>query len=716
MRRILLAMSLLVSFGCGNDTSSTDTPDTGAANLRPAPDVGSTNTVTPDASTVPDSGDAGNVPDLAGDECGSDFDCSDDIFCNGVERCFDGFCFASPTVQCEDLSDCTADVCDEENQRCEFVPDDTLCAPGQVCRSKGGCFTPAACAVDADCDDGLLCNGIERCAGSECQPGEPVECSDGIGCTNDVCVEGTGTCQSVADHSQCLAAELCLLGAGCAPRPPCVRDDDCDDGLFCNGRETCGPDDVCIPGTPPTAVDSVPCTIDQCDESLNMVINTPDNARCADGVFCNGVEVCHPLNGCGPGVPPALSDGLACTTDTCNEALRLVEHTPDDAICDDGLFCNGTELCHPIDGCSPGEPPILNDGVGCTIDTCSEVQDAVLHVADDGLCDDGLFCNGLEVCDEVMDCQTTMVPVVDDGVLCTVDSCDESADVVVNVPDDSLCGSGNMCVNPEVCDATQGCMMGPPVVIDDNIACTIDACDAVTGVSHTPDDSECDDGMFCNGVETCDATSGCAAGTNPADDQNPCTQDLCDEGNDTVSNPPAANGTVCGSSPRSICVGGGCQPSVCGDNQVDGGNGEQCDDGNTNNGDGCSSSCQNEVASCDPDGTYVLSPQVAGTCAGGLANWNATVFTFSSNGAIVSGLTTGLFPTARTMTGSATSCPSGSFSVGVTIPGGAGGCTETYTLTGTFTGNDTWSGQFSGMFSGACLGCTDFSDSISGTR
>ena len=45
-------------------------------------------------------------------------------------------------------------------------------------------------------------------------------------------------------------------------------------------------------------------------------------------------------------------------------------------------------------------------------------------------------------------------------------------------------------------------------------------------------DSDCDDGLFCNGIETCDlATGQCIAGASPCDDSDPCTVD-CDETND----------------------------------------------------------------------------------------------------------------------------------------------------------------------------------------
>lgn len=61
-----------------------------------------------------------------------------------------------------------------------------------------------------------------------------------------------------------------------------------------------------------------------------------------------------------------------------------------------------------------------------------------------------------------------------------------------------------------------------------------------------------------------------------------------------------ADGTACGAaSPRSICVMGECIPSRCGDNVVDPGNGEDCDDGNIDDGDTCPGDCK---ARCKSDG------------------------------------------------------------------------------------------------------------------
>ncbi|MFQ5693187.1 MAG: pyridoxal phosphate-dependent aminotransferase, partial [Nitrospinota bacterium] len=46
----------------------------------------------------------------------------------------------------------------------------------------------------------------------------------------------------------------------------------------------------------------------------------------------------------------------------------------------------------------------------------------------------GLFCDGSETCDPALDCQAGTPPTIDDGVGCTDDSCDEVGDVIVNSP------------------------------------------------------------------------------------------------------------------------------------------------------------------------------------------------------------------------------------------------------------------------------------------
>lgn len=66
-----------------------------------------------------------------------------------------------------------------------------------------------------------------------------------------------------------------------------------------------------------------------------------------------------------------------------------------------------------------------------------------------------------------------------------------------------------------------------------------------------------------------------------------CTDFACGE----VPPPPECGDNVCNGTETNATCPADC-PSICGNSTVEGG--EQCDDGNTANGDGCSSTCQNE--------------------------------------------------------------------------------------------------------------------------
>ncbi|MEM7249493.1 MAG: S8 family serine peptidase, partial [Acidobacteriota bacterium] len=152
-----------------------------------------------------------------------------------------------------------------------------------------------------------------------------------------------------------------------------------------------------------------------------------DDAECDDGLWCNGDETCNNAGSCDPGTPPACDDGIACTIDSCNEASDSCDNGPDDSLCDDGIFCNGIETCDPAIGCQPGTPPSCDDGVGCTIDSCDGGNDACSNAPDDSACDDGLFCNGTETCDPVLGCQSGSDP-------CAGQGCDEVTDECLSGP------------------------------------------------------------------------------------------------------------------------------------------------------------------------------------------------------------------------------------------------------------------------------------------
>jgi hypothetical protein len=126
-------------------------------------------------------------------------------------------------------------------------------------------------------------------------------------------------------------------------------------------------------------------------------------------------------------------------------------------------------------------------------------------------------------------------------------------------------------------------MPGTALVINDGNVCTADSCDPVSGVKNdaipgpccqakTPlttscctagvqkaTGESCSDGNLCNGAETCNASAVCASGVPvQTSDGNPCTDDLCNPLTGLVTNPPKADGSSCSS--WSSCS---CQSSSC---------------------------------------------------------------------------------------------------------------------------------------------------------
>ena len=188
------------------------------------------------------------------------------------------------------------------------------------------------------------------------------------------------------------------------------------------------------------------------------------------------------------------------------------------ADCADGAYCNGAEVCNG-GSCESGTAPTCDDGVSCTVDTCNESTDACDFTTDDNACDNGLFCDGGETCDAVLGCQVGTAPNCDDGVSCTVDACDEGSDGCANTPDHGVCANGLFCDGTETCDPVLGCQGGTD-------PCLGGACDEAGDVClECTLDADCDDGLFCNGAETCLGGT-CQGGSDP------CPGQTCNESTD----------------------------------------------------------------------------------------------------------------------------------------------------------------------------------------
>ena len=480
--------------------------------------------------------------------------CVDDVTANQCDA-LPGGSYRGDDTRCEDFPGCNAGACCFGEQcviplsevDCGlfggvYQGDASLCTP-DLCFPTGACCVGDTCVPDVDEAECLALTGTYRGDGSDCETlevpcGEGACCSD-FGCTDvpeTLCLTGLqgtwlgdGTsCDSITPHCEgtCCWAGGCNGAGGvdltpedCGELPGGVfmgytvecsdEPDPCAlvvDGACClpGGECVITTNDACIQllGTDFAAgltcaevdcieceqdidcLDGDPCTTDACDGGI--CVHTP--VVCDDSDPCT-VDVC--VDGGCVYFDVVCDDNDPCTDDVC--VAGDCEYTPVD--CSDGMFCNGLETCDPLSGdCLDNEDPCF------TLALCDEALDICLDCTLDGQCDDGLFCNGVETCDVGSgDCLPGQPP-------CAIDQiCDEENDVCVN------------CTLDEECD--------------DNDLCTMDEC--IDGGCVNTLVVFCDDGAFCNGLETCDPlTADCLDGVPPCD-----PGQTCDEENDVCINP-----------------------------------------------------------------------------------------------------------------------------------------------------------------------------------
>ena len=152
-----------------------------------------------------------------------------------------------------------------------------------------------------------------------------------------------------------------------------------------------------------------------------------------------------------------------------------------DGVVDEAPYADG-EACTDATECFGG---YCDESTGTCVSSCPSATWGPSCTACN--CDDGLFCNGEETCDSELGCQAGVAPLVDDGVACTVDTCDESSDTVENAPSNALCDDSNACT-ADSCDVFGGCIS---VNVATGTACTGCVgggcvCDAGSCVSGVP--------------------------------------------------------------------------------------------------------------------------------------------------------------------------------------------------------------------------------------
>jgi hypothetical protein len=490
--------------------------------------------------------------------------CNDGLFCTGADTCAGGACTTHAGTPCGGASP----QCNETTDACVECLSEADCNDGNDCTTDM-CDAGGSCvhtSNSATCNDGLFCNGADTCGGGTCSV------HAGTPCGAQACDEATDACVDCLNNAQCGDGSVCtndVCAGGACTHPPVGNGTVCNDGLFCTAT------DVCTAGVCGGTGD--PCVAPQlCNENTNACV------QCLTSADCN--------------------DGNGCTTDAC--VANVCVNTPNNIACNDGLFCNGADTCasgtcsvHVGSPCGGGTPQCseptdacvecltasdCNDGNGCTTDTC--VAGACVFTNNTIACNDGVFCNGADTCG---------------GGTCSLHT-------------------GDPCVLPELCsegtDACVECLSAANC--DDGNGCTTDACVGNVCV-NTPNNVACNDGLFCNGADTC------GGGTCSVHAGSPCPA-LCNEGSDAcvtcLVNGDCNDGNVC---TTDTCVAGACaftnNAAACEDSVF-------CNGGDTCGGGTCSvhagSPCGAQA--CKESTDTCVECLTNGNCAGGTPFCNTT--------------------------------------------------------------------------------------------
>ena len=145
-----------------------------------------------------------------------------------------------------------------------------------------------------------------------------------------------------------------------------------------------------------------------------------DNGKCPPEMMAQASAT---FETCGDGVLNQDEERIDCGGTVCPPCDCL-----SDGECEDTLFCTGTETCDAHGHCQDGTAVHCDDGVACTDDSCNEGTDSCDNVPNDALCDNGLYCDGDETCDALLDCQPGSDP-------CPGQSCDEEGDQCLDLCD-----------------------------------------------------------------------------------------------------------------------------------------------------------------------------------------------------------------------------------------------------------------------------------------
>ncbi|HLC95842.1 MAG TPA: thrombospondin type 3 repeat-containing protein [Candidatus Nanoarchaeia archaeon] len=397
-----------------------------------------------------------------------------------------------------------------------------------VSDTKSTNATPSGCTFNIDCSDGLFCNGVELCISNACQPGNVVNCNDGVSCTIDTCNEATDSCANTATNALCDnglfcdGAEVCNAASGCQAAAP----------IDCSANDVTGIDSCTnIPDNNPWTYDSRNPFTATCDEtnnrcttgntSVSSVCSLTCGAACETDADCGAGFECSNGCACFPSGQPYCGDGIINNDEECDT------NNFGGATCSDYGFDSGSLACNScnisITGCfdldrdndaipdsndncidvpNTGQADSDNDSIGDACDSCSNDPDNDI--------DQDTICGNVDNCPLVANQNQTNSDNDTEGDACDDDSdndgIDDAADACPADPDndedsDGICGNNDNCASVANTDQldNDNDSRGDACDTDndnDNILNTADAC-------PLDPQNDIDNDEVCGNVDNC---------------------------------------------------------------------------------------------------------------------------------------------------------------------------------------------------------------------
>jgi hypothetical protein len=595
--------------------------------------------------------------------------CNDSNACTHTDTCNGGGSCVGTGITCTSDA-CNTRACNGTNA-CAVTPltgpsctDGNACTQTDTC-SSGSCVgsNPVVCPAPDQCHNARVCAPLTGLCSNPAKPGTPA-CNDALACTvgetcqAGVCTGGTATDCSASGTDDCHAGQ-CSEPGGCFSQP--LIGNTCNDGNACTVGTTCSAGSVCNGGSALSCDDSDPCTTDSCNPGSGCVHGSaPDGTACA-------------------------VDGNPCTRDTCLGGLC---HAPSLAgtVCGPAASCSGTvpsAVATPAGACNGSTTTCVQVPIACGSQPCSGAACLGSCTADgqcsgtqycdlgDGQCKTKLgtggscvrtaMCNALTCVDSVC-CTSACAGGATDCMTCNGTSPGTCTSLALN----AACNDGLFCNGTDRCNAAGACNVntGNPCPGADGDGNCAETCDETVDSCTSPDPngSPCNDGAFCNVGETCQA--GVCTGGGARDCSvftNQCNVGACNEGGATCQANPVtgtscnADSSLCTNADQ--CLSGVCQagaPLACGD-------GNSCTTDSCVAATGCAHVNLGNGIACTADSN----PCTVDTCQGGLCNTAAVNGTVCGAPASCSGL----IPNAAGIP--AASCQGGNCTSQAPVPCGA---------------------------------------------